>query len=277
MNMSDGTLYIVGVPIGNLEDISVRALNTLRGVDIIACEDTRHFRKLLDRYNIRADMISYHKFNEQNRLSKITGLLRDGKDVALVSNAGMPGISDPGHVIIDAAIRENIPTTVIPGPSAILSALVLSGLEMGQFTFCGFLPARSTHRKKRFIELQYDERTLIFFETGNRLAKSLDDMLEVFGDRKIAMARELTKLHEEVVRKSLGELVEWLGGREPPGEIVLVVEGCTGAEDWTTVPIEDHVEQVMKTLGISKNEAIKTVSKIRGIKRREVYDRMKKN
>jgi len=275
--MPRGTLFIVGVPIGNLQDISVRALNTLREVDIVACEDTRHFRKLLDRYDIKTPMISYHKYNEKQRTAKFLGLLHDGKNIALVSDAGMPGISDPGHVIISAAIRENFPTTVIPGPSAILSALVLSGLDMNEFTFCGFIPAKPAHRKKRFFQLKYEEGTLIFFETGNRLAKSLVDMREVLGDRRIAMARELTKLHEEVVRKSTGELIDWLGGRELPGEIVLVVEGNREEEDWTAVPIEEHVRQVMKTLGISKNEAIKTVSRIRGVRRREVYERMKKN
>jgi len=275
--MPKGTLFIIGVPIGNLEDISVRALNTLRDVDVIACEDTRHFAKLLNRFEIKAKMISYHKYNEQQRMAKFLGLLHEGKNIALVSDAGMPGISDPGHVIINAAINESVPTTVIPGPSAILSALVLSGLDTSEFTFLGFIPAKPSHRKKRFIELQYEERTLIFFETGNRLAKSLDDMLEVLGDRKVAMARELTKLHEEVVRKRLEELIEWLDGRELPGEIVLVVEGGTTKEDWTTVPIEEHVRQVMETLGISKNEAIKTVAKLRGVQRREVYDRMKKN
>jgi 16S rRNA (cytidine1402-2'-O)-methyltransferase len=275
--MPCGTLFIVGVPIGNLEDISVRALNTLRGVDAIACEDTRHFSKLLNRYDIKTPLISYHKYNEKQRQSKLLGMLQHGRNIALVSNAGMPGISDPGHVIIEAAIRKQVPVTVIPGPSAMLSALVLSGLDMSQFTFCGFIPARPAHRRKRYIELQYEERTLIFFETGNRLAASLRDMREVFGDRRISMARELTKLHEEVRRMTLGKFIEWLGDRELPGEIVLCVEGNRDKEDWSTVPIEEHVRQVMETLGISKNEAIKAVSRLRGVQRREVYDKMKKN
>lgn len=273
--MPSGTLFVVGVPIGNLGDITIRALDVLKNVDLIACEDTRHFRILLDRYEIKTAMESYHKFNEQQRVDKFLGLLNHGKNIALVSDAGMPGISDPGHVIINAAINAGLPVTVIPGPSSILSALVLSGLDMNEFTFCGFIPAKPSHRIKRFIQLQYEERTLIFFETGNRLASSLNDMKEVFGERKIALARELTKLHEEIVRKNTAELIEWLAERELPGEIVLVVEGNTKKDDWTSVPIEEHVSQVMNTLGISKNEAIKTVSKIRGIQRREVYDRMK--
>lgn len=275
--MLPGTLFVVGVPIGNLEDITIRALDVLKNVDLIACEDTRHFRILLDRYEIKTPMESYHKFNEQQRVDKLLALLNHGKNIALVSDAGMPGISDPGHVIINAVINSGLPVTVIPGPSSILSALVLSGLDMNEFTFCGFIPAKPSHRIKRFIQLQYEERTLIFFETGNRLASSLNDMKEVFGERKIAMARELTKLHEEIVRKKTTELIEWLAERELPGEIVLVVEGNMKKDDWTSVPIEEHVRQVMDKLGISKNEAIKTVSKIRGVQRREVYDRMKNN
>ena len=204
MNPETGILFVVGTPIGNLEDVSLRAIRVLGEADVIACEDTRKTRILLVRHGVKGPrLVSYHKFNEAKRSPELLERLREGESVALVTNAGTPAISDPGERLIRAAVEAGIRVEVIPGPSAITAALSLSCLPKEEFLFCGFIPSREVARNKRFEELKDERRTLVFFETASRLTKSLADMFEIFGERKSEIARELTKIHEEVIRTSL--------------------------------------------------------------------------
>jgi 16S rRNA (cytidine1402-2'-O)-methyltransferase len=223
--MDMGKLYVVATPIGNLEDITLRAIKVLREVDLIAAEDTRHTRKLLDRHEIRKRMISYHEHNEKEKAERIVEELRSGKSVALVSDSGTPTISDPGYVLVRRCIEEGIEVIPIPGPSAFLAALCVSGLPVHRFAFEGFLPHKAGRRRGRLKELAQEGRTLIFYESPHRLAKTLSDMLEILGDRKVVVARELTKVHEEVFRGTLEEAVERFGGERCRGEFTILVEG----------------------------------------------------
>lgn len=200
-------LYLCGTPIGNLEDITMRALRVLREVDVIAAEDTRHTRKLLSRYDIHTELTSYHRHNMRTKGPVLMDLLRSGKNIALVSDAGMPGVSDQGSELVGIAIREGCGVTAIPGPSAGITALVVSGLPTENFVFIGFLPAAAKARREKIRELQLQQGTLIFYEAPHRLRATLADLYEIFGDRAAAAARELTKLHEEIIRGSLSELV----------------------------------------------------------------------
>lgn len=220
-----GTLYVVATPIGNLEDITLRALRVLREVDLIAAEDTRHTKKLLDRYGIRKPMVSYHEHNERERAEQLIRELKGGKDVALVSDAGTPAVSDPGYVLIRRCIEEGVRVVPVPGPSALIAALCVSGLPVHRFAFEGFLPHKEGKRRKRLEELKDEERTLIFYESPHRLLKTLRDMLDILGDREIAVARELTKVHEEVFRGRINEAIEKFSSSPVKGEITLVVEG----------------------------------------------------
>jgi 16S rRNA (cytidine1402-2'-O)-methyltransferase len=272
-----GTLYLIATPIGNLEDITLRALRILKEVDLIACEDTRHTAKLLTRYSIGTPRESYHKFNEESRAPRLIQLLREGKNIALVSDSGTPLVSDPGYEIVSACRREGIPVVPIPGPSAAIAALIGSGLPAGSFCFAGFLPIRSALRKRRLEELAGVPATLIFFEAPHRILASLEDMIAIFGQRRASMARELTKIHEEFLHGTLAEILDLLRLRPSiQGEITLVIEHGEAATVSESYPesIKEHLESVIERTGLSRNEALKIVAKQRGIARREAYNQL---
>jgi 16S rRNA (cytidine1402-2'-O)-methyltransferase len=222
-----GTLYVVATPIGNLEDVSLRALRVLREVDLVAAEDTRHVRKLLDHYGIRKRVVSYHEHNERTRTPQLLAALRSGRSVALVSDAGTPALSDPGYPLVRACAEAQIPVVPVPGPSAAVAALVVSGLPTDRFLFLGFPPRRRPARRRFFEEVRDGRATLVLFESPHRLADCLEDALAVLGDRRAAVCRELTKLHEEVRRGTLSELVSWARQAAPLGEVTVVVEGAS--------------------------------------------------
>ncbi|MBP7216148.1 MAG: 16S rRNA (cytidine(1402)-2'-O)-methyltransferase [Candidatus Omnitrophica bacterium] len=221
-------LYIVATPIGNLKDITLRALEVLKSVDLIACEDTRHTKILLDHYQISKPTTSYFSHNKITKGDYILSLLKDGKDVALVSDAGTPGISDPGHALINLAIDNAIPVVCIPGPAALVHALVLSGAPSHRFVFEGFLPNRSGARLNRLKELRTLNRTIVFYESCHRVVACLKDALEVFGDIDIAVARELTKKFEEIRRQSISTIIAHFEKTSPKGEFVVIIPPCLG-------------------------------------------------
>jgi 16S rRNA (cytidine1402-2'-O)-methyltransferase len=265
-------LFVVGTPIGNLEDLSLRAVRILRETDIIACEDTRKTLILLRKHAISSKrLISCHKYNEAKRVDEFLRFLREGNSVALVSNAGMPGISDPGDRLLRAAVEAGIRVEVIPGPSSLTAALSVSLLPRDEFLFCGFIPSRPVARKKKFFTLRNEPRTMVFFETANRLDNSLADMSAVFGDRKVEIARELTKIHEEVIRTSLSQSPAVLRDKTIKGEIVLIVEGATATEELSPVGLGDEVRQLMEELRISKSEAVTLVASARGVRKQQIY------
>jgi 16S rRNA (cytidine1402-2'-O)-methyltransferase len=218
-------LYIVSTPIGNLADITIRALEILKNVDLIACEDTRHTSILLNHYNIKNKLTSFHEYNKKERTPEIIELLEQGKSTALVSDAGTPGISDPGFYLIREAIARNLSVIPVPGPSALISALVISGLASDRFCFEGFLPKRGGRKNKKLDALKNETRTMVFYDSPFRVLDSLRDMLEIFGDRKIVLVRELTKKFEAILRGTISEIIVQLENKKIKGEIVLVVEG----------------------------------------------------
>lgn len=275
--MEKGKLYLVPTPIGNLKDITLRGLETLKEADFIAAEDTRQTLKLLNHFNIKKPLISYHKYNEQVKSDKIIELLIEGKIVALVSDAGTPGISDPGSVIVQRCIEKMINFEVLPGATAITTALVYSGLDTTKFLFRGFLPRENKDRKIITDELLNAQETLIFYEAPHRLLDTLTYLLDVFGNRNIAVCRELTKIYEEIYRGSLKETIEYFVKNKPRGEFVIVLEGKRleeikeeKREEWIDLSIEEHIVKYIKD-GISKKEAIKLVAKDRELPKSEVY------
>jgi 16S rRNA (cytidine1402-2'-O)-methyltransferase len=225
MGTGMGKLYLVATPIGNLEDITLRAVRVLRSAGLIAAEDTRRTAKLLARYKIRKPMVSYHDFNKQRVAPDLVKRMAEGEDVALVSDAGSPGISDPGFLLVNLAIAGGIQVVPVPGPSSVICALQVSGLPTDTFTFEGFLPRKKGKRGARVEALAGEASTMVFFESPNRLAATVSELLESFGDRRIAVCRELTKVYEEVTRTSLSEAARQLAGKTVKGEVVLVVEG----------------------------------------------------
>lgn len=269
--MKAGTLYIVGTPIGNLEDMSQRAIRVLKEVSLIAAEDTRHTKKLLSHFNIHTHLESYHKFNEKEKIPKLTELLLNGKDIALVSNAGMPGISDPGELLIKEAVNKNIQIIPIPGPTASILALVISGLPTDKFVFEGFLPKKRGLRAKRLYSLKDEERTLIFYETGPRLKTTLADMEKIFGDRNIAVARELTKKFEETFRGNFSNILNQISNKIIKGEFVIIVEGILKKKAVPKKSLKEEIENLQKQLGITPKEAIKLIAAQYDIPKREVY------
>jgi 16S rRNA (cytidine1402-2'-O)-methyltransferase len=275
--MENGKLYLVPTPIGNLKDITLRALEILEQVDIIAAEDTRQTLKLLNHFEIRKPLLSYHKFNEQIKSDKILELIMEGKNVALVSDAGTPGISDPGSVVVQRCIEKDIEFEVLPGATAITTALVYSGLDTTKFLFRGFLPRENKERKIIVDELLQSQETLIFYEAPHRLTDTLEFLLEMFGDRKIAVCRELTKMYESIYRGTLKQAMQYFVENKPRGEFVLVLEGKKledikeeKKEAWINLSIEDHILKYMSD-GISKKESIKLVAKERELPKSEVY------
>jgi 16S rRNA (cytidine1402-2'-O)-methyltransferase len=270
-----GTLYLVATPIGNLEDITLRALRILKEADLIACEDTRHAARLLTRYSITTPRESYHQFNEESRTPQLLQMLREGKNIALVSDAGMPLVSDPGYELVSACRKEGIPVTPIPGPSAAIAALAGSGFPSDSFFFAGFLPPRGAPRKRRLEELAGIQSTLIFYEAPHRLLSSLEDMIAVLGTRRACIARELTKIYEEFLQGTLTELLDRLRARPKiRGEITLIIERghkASPALEWP-ISIKQHLEAEMRKSGLSRNEALKNIAKQRAITRKEAYN-----
>jgi 16S rRNA (cytidine1402-2'-O)-methyltransferase len=269
-----GILYVVATPIGNLEDITLRAIRILKQVDLIACEDTRRAARLLHHYGISTPRESYHEHNESQRTPHLLDLLRDGKSVALIADAGTPLVSDPGYRLVSACRDVGIPVVPIPGPSATAAALSASGLPTDSFLFAGYLPSRRWARRNRLLELSRLPCTLIFYEAPHRLLAALDDMLLILGPRRACLAREITKVHEEWLRGTLREILESMKSRARVlGEITILVD--RGAEeasrDSTPDSIEKHLEKIMAATGGSQKEALKDVARQRGITRREAY------
>lgn len=267
-----GTLYLVGTPIGNLGDIGQRALEALRSVDAVVCEDTRRTRILLDRYGISARLVSLPVFDEGRRAGGLVERLLAGESLALVTDAGMPGVSDPGAALVARAVEAGILVVPIPGPSAALAALAASGLPTDRFTFYGFLPRKGGARRAALAELQRAVGTLILFESPRRLRETLLDLREALGDRRACVARELTKLHEELVRGRLGELAERFSG-EVLGEITLVVEGRGGPPPGEEeVDLDGRIRERLAA-GASVRDAAREVAEALGLPRKEVYRR----
>ena len=272
-----GTLYIIATPIGNLEDITQRALRILGEVDLVACEDTRRTRALLNHFGIKTKTISYHEHNERERTEQICKLLVSGKDVALVSDAGTPLINDPGFRLINAAIELNLPIVPIPGPTALVSALVASGLPPDQFLFAGFLPARANARRAKLEELKTIPATLIFYEAPHRIAATLRDAADVLGNRQAVIARELTKLHEEFVRGHLSELADKFSEQAARGEMVLIIEAARSdqsldQEALSTISgrLAERIRE-LESEGLDTKTSLKKAARELGLKRDEAY------
>jgi 16S rRNA (cytidine1402-2'-O)-methyltransferase len=272
-----GKLYLVPTPIGNLKDITLRALEVLNAVDVIAAEDTRQSLKLLNHFNIKKSLISYHQHNEQGRSEHIVEKLKSGLNVAIISDAGTPGISDPGSVIATKCIQEGISFEVLPGATAITTALVYSGLDTTKFLFRGFLPRENKDRRPILEELKPRTETLIFYEAPHRLLDTLEFLKESLGNRNISICRELTKLHEEILRLNLEESISHYRENSPRGEYVLVVEGKREEEieqekkaKWEHLSIEEHIKRYIEE-GLSKKDALKKVAKDRNLPKSEIY------
>jgi 16S rRNA (cytidine1402-2'-O)-methyltransferase len=269
-----GTLYIVATPIGNLEDITLRAIGILKEVDLIACEDTRHTRKLLSHYQISKPVISYHEHNERERTGELVARLEAGGNVALVSDAGTPLVSDPGLRVVQAAIERGIPVVPIPGASALTAAIAASGLPTDQFIFAGFLPSKRTARRARLSELGKLPMTIVFYEAPHRIRQALADARELLGERRVVVARELTKVHEEFIRAKLSEL-DLLDRTR--GEIVLLIGPPANAIPGRAQPSESvhkEVEELIRAENIDQKAALKRVARARGISKSEAYRRM---
>ena len=270
-------LYVVPTPIGNLKDITLRALEALNGADIIAAEDTRQTLKLLNHFNIKKPLISYHKHNEQFKSDELLNRIKQGEDIALVSDAGTPGISDPGSVIIQKCIEESIEIEVLPGATALITAMVYSGLDSTKFLFRGFLPRENKEKRILLEDLKDRQETLIFYEAPHRLKDTLMIIRDNLGNRKVALCRELTKLHEEILRYTLEEAIDHYEKINPRGEYVLLIEGKSEEEiikekesTWIDITIEEHIDRYIDQ-GLTKKEAIKKVAKDRGMPKSEVY------
>lgn len=272
-----GAIYLVATPIGNLEDITIRALNTLKEVDIIAAEDTRQTLKLLNHFEIKKPLISYHEHNQKESGEKLVEEAIKGKNIALVTDAGTPGISDPGEGIVKLAIDRGIKVFLIPGAAALIYGLVVSGLSTARFVFEGFLPTDKKGKREKLLALQNEERTIIFYEAPHKLLRTLQDMYDHFGNRKIALCRELTKKYEEIIRCSISEAQQIFNEKKPLGEFVIVMEGRSGEElklekqqEYQNMSIEEHIRRYIEN-GLDKKEAMKAVAKDRGLSKSEVY------
>ena len=269
--MKAGTLYLVATPIGNLEDITLRALRVLREADLVACEDTRRARVLLQRHGIRVKLISYYGAKEKEGARRLLEHLVEGKSVALISDAGMPGISDPGSVIVGEALQKGIDVVPVPGPSAGVTALAASGLSSERFVFEGFLPRKASERRTRLMELMDEGRTMIFHESPRRLRQTLADMRAVMGDREAVVVREMTKLYEEFIRGTLDEICKKIGRADVRGEIVVLLAGSKGGIDWEKVDIPAYIKKIQEELGIDKKSAIKLVAQLSGLAKSVIY------
>jgi 16S rRNA (cytidine1402-2'-O)-methyltransferase len=279
-NKTEGILYICGTPIGNLEDITLRALKILKKVKLIAAEDTRHTKKLLNHYQINTKVSSYYEYNKFKKALHLVEILKNGQDIALVSDAGMPGISDPGYVLVNLALKNNIKIIPVPGVSALITALVVSGLPTNKFVFEGFLPRKIKERKRYFKSIKNEERTVIFYETPHRLKRALKDMLEIWGERKIVIARELTKMYEEVIRGKLSQVLTEISTKEMKGEITLIVQGGIKKKGNDTIDflikeciIEKYLNK-LKNQGYSNKDIIKIAQEKLNIPKNLIYEKL---
>ena len=275
-----GKLYLCATPIGNLEDITFRVLNTLKSVDLIAAEDTRHSIKLLNHFEIKTPMTSYHEYNKVEKAAYLVARILEGTEVALITDAGTPGISDPGEELVRQCCEAGIEVTSLPGPAACITALTMSGLPTRRFCFEAFLPSEKSDKKERariLEELKRETRTIIVYEAPHHLVKTLGDLYEALGNRRIAVCRELTKKHETAFRTTFEEALRAYEAEEPRGECVIVIEGISVKEleaekirSWEQMSVEEHLEYYMNQ-GMDKKEAMKAVAKDRGVSRREIY------
>ena len=272
-----GKLYLCATPIGNLEDITFRVLRTLKEADLIAAEDTRNSRKLLNHFKIKTPMTSYHEYNKYEKGRWLVRQMEEGKQVALITDAGTPGISDPGEELVAMCWKAGIEITSLPGPAACITALTVSGLPTRRFSFEAFLPQDKKQRQEVLEELKKDTRTLIFYEAPHRLVKTLEELLKELGNRNITVCRELTKKHETLFKTDLEKALDWYRENSPKGECVLVLEGKSREEikeeersKWEDMSVPEHVEFYLKQ-GMEKKEAMKQVAKDRGVSKREIY------
>ncbi len=273
-----GCLYLVATPIGNLEDITLRALRILREADQIAAEDTRHTQKLLSHYEISRPLVSYHEHNEAKRAVELVAAMEQGAKIALVSDAGMPLVSDPGHALVTACLRAGIAVVPVPGASALVAALAASGLLNEEFLFVGFLPQRSGERRRAFERLRIEDRTLILYEAPHRITECVADAREILGDRQACVAREVTKMHEEFRRGKLSEIAASLEERPARGEITFLigaeVGGAAGGAVDSKQSLADRVEELMQQAKLDRKDALKLAAKERGLTRRAAYDQL---
>ena len=272
-----GKLYLCATPIGNLEDMTFRVIRILKEADLIAAEDTRNSIKLLNHFEIHTPMTSYHEYNKIDKGRYLIGQLQEGKDIALITDAGMPGISDPGEELVKMAYEAGIEVTALPGACACVTALTLSGLSTRRFCFEAFLPPEKKERQQILKELQTETRTILIYEAPHRLVRTLEELLENLGDRRLTVCRELTKKHETVFVTTVGEALEYYRNSEPKGECVLVLEGRSRREmeeeeqaAWEQISIEEHMKHY-EDQGIDRKEAMKLVAKDRGMKKRDIY------
>ena len=267
-----GKLFVVSTPIGNLEDITLRSINVLKGCDVIACEDTRTTKKLLARYGIETDLTSYHEHNEVEKSQRLLEELKEGKDVALVSDAGTPSVSDPGWRLVNLSIENNIEVVPVPGPSAVLSALVVSGLPTDSFLFLGFFPRTVGKRKELLKDVKDYPYTLIFYESARRLSGTLSVLLEILGDRGICVAREMTKLYEEAIRGSVSEVISVLSERDSvKGEVTVVLEGSREGRKKISTEETQKTLRAMKERGVALSDAVRAVCESSGASKNSVY------
>lgn len=269
-----GALYLVATPIGNLEDITLRALRVLKEADIVACEDTRRTQRLLQHYGIRKPLVSYHEHNELTRAAELVIEMEQGARVALVSDAGMPVISDPGHRLVALCLRHNLPVVPVPGPSAFVAALAASGLAADAFLFTGFLPSKGGERRRALARLASERHTLVFYEAPHRLLETLADAHDVLGNRPAAVARELTKLHEEILRGSLSELHARLRAKPPRGEITLLIGPASETSPQvaaSAASVGERLAEIRRETGVDEKAALKQVARERGITKRAAY------
>lgn len=272
-----GTLYLCATPIGNMEDMTFRAIRILREVDLIAAEDTRHSIKLLNHFEIHTPMTSYHEYNKVDKAKYLVGLLHEGKNIACITDAGTPGISDPGEELVRQCHEAGICVTSVPGPAACITAVTMSGLPTRRFCFEAFLPSDKKEKIRILEELKTETRTIILYEAPHRLVRTLSELIQYLGNRRISVLRELTKKHETVFLTTMEEALVYYQNHEPRGECVLVVEGISfdaiekeKEASWQEISVQDHMERYL-SLGMEKKEAMKQVAKDRGISKREVY------
>jgi len=278
-----GKLFLCATPIGNLEDITFRVIKTLKEVDLIAAEDTRHSIKLLNHFNISTPMTSYHEFNKIDKGKYLIEQMKAGLNIALITDAGTPGISDPGEELVKMAYEAGLEVTSLPGPAACITALTLSGLPTRRFAFEAFLPSDKKEKQAILRELQNETRTILLYEAPHRLVKTLQELLEALGNRKITLVKELTKKYENVFRTTLTEAIAHYSKEEPKGEFVIAIEGKTfeaikqeGQEKWQALSVQEHMD-IYLNQGMDKKEAMKAVSADRGVSKRDIYQMLLKN
>ena len=277
-----GTLFLCATPIGNLNDMTPRVVECLKNADLIAAEDTRNSMKLMSHFDIHVPMTSYHEFNKYDKADELIRILMDGKNIALITDAGTPAISDPGEVLVSKCAEVGIPVTSLPGASAVITALTLSGLSTRRFSFEGFLSQDKKERKYILSEIKEEMRTMVLYEAPHHLKATLSDLYEVLGDRKIALCRELTKKHEEIQRTTISSAIAYYEENSPRGEYVLVIEGKSREEkeaeaqaEYENLSIEDHVQRYINQ-GMDKKEAMKAAAKDRGVSKRDIYQALLK-